>query len=489
MVNDGVAPPRASSMGRNVVFALSLLAVLCLFYGAWPVWRAFFPIEIDIKEPWNAFHVDAVLGKGALYPPISTLVANNYPPLSYYLIALLSSWSGLDAIYVGRALSFLSVVSIAVTVTLIIRTFNASWTAAILGGLWFFGSLVRFVDWYVAMNDPHLLALAISTAGLLWFLRRDPTRGAELPILLMVVAGFFKQVIVATPAAALLLLLSRNWRLALRAALVGAGAAILGIIACAAVYGMPFIEQLFLYPRQYSLLRALNSLERMGSLYPALLLAAIWAWHDRKSEAARFSTIYTSLAFTVYLSQKFGEVTDQNAQFELNVACAIGLGLAFDRLAVIPLTARFDINRIRLSILAILSACLLAGPGLEPYYLVASSDYRAQFWKNAEVTRDEIRRIAAIPTQNVTCNVPTVCRAAGKPFTYDVTLVGQKYYESCSSFRQLEARLETEELRTEKIDDRAWLLPLYRQLPHGRMPKPLKPGVVLKGAAPCDEGG
>ncbi len=320
-----VSTSRTAIVQRYDVTMVAVFAVLCAFYSAWPVWRAFFPLEIDIKEPWNAYHTDAVLHDGQLYPDLSGLVANNYPPLWYYLTGALAGF-GLDAIYIGRALSFAALLALAAIIALLIRRFNAGWPAAALGGFFFLGTMVRFADWYVAMNDPHLPALAIMMAALLWFLHRDPARSVELPILLMVVAGFFKQALVAIPAMALFLVARHSPRRALRAALIAGASVAAAVVLFAAIYGMSFVDQIFFYPREISIKRAWNSLARIGMLAPALAFWAVWIWHDRRSEAARFSTTFVLFALAAYLLQKLGAGVDVNAAFELYAASQSPLG-------------------------------------------------------------------------------------------------------------------------------------------------------------------
>src|SRR4051794_2014716 len=86
------------------VFALGALAVA---YSTWPIWRALFPLEIDIDEPWNAYWADAVLQGHSFYPALDSLIINNSPPLSFYLIAGIERL-GVEAIGAGRALSLLA---------------------------------------------------------------------------------------------------------------------------------------------------------------------------------------------------------------------------------------------------------------------------------------------------------------------------------------------------------------------------------------------
>ena len=451
---------------RSTIFAVSGFSALCLFFGAWPIWRAFFPMEIDLKEPWNAYHTDAVASGAMLYPDLNGLIANNYPPLWYYLTAALSSL-GFDAIYVGRALSFAAILVLVAAIVLCIRHFKAAWTGAILGGVFFFGLMVRYADWYVGMNDPHVPALAIMMVALVWFLRRDPRRGAELPILLMVVAGFVKQAIIAIPAMTLFLLARRSPRLATRAALVGGGAALAGLALCTAISGPAFFKEIFFYPREMSLSRGWGSLARVAPLLPALVLWGIWVWHDRASEAARFSITFVIFTFAGFVVQKIGAGVDINAAFELYVAVAVAIGLTFDHIADVPLFWGMTVQTREVAVVAVLALGLIAAPGLEPYLLVTSPSYRAQFFENADLMRAEIRRIAAIPGP-VHCDILTVCRAAGKAFVYDDFFIGQLGRVTGLTMPELRSRVWAAGFRYEPVDPHASVQPLQRQLFYGR---------------------
>jgi hypothetical protein len=55
---------------------------------------------------------------------------------------------------------------------------------------------------------------------------------------------------------------------------------------------------------------------------------------------------------------------------------------------------------------------------IEPALVLLDSDYRAQYFANAEVVWEEAARIAKIPGP-VACDFKVVCRLAGKPFSYD----------------------------------------------------------------------
>jgi hypothetical protein len=440
---------------------------MCLFYSAWPVWRSFFPLEIDLKEPWNAYHADAAFGAGDLYPELTSLVANNYPPFWYYLTCVISRF-GIDAIYVGRALSLFATVVLSVTIGVSIRSFKTGWPAAVLGSFLFLGLMVRYADWYVGMNDPNLLALAFMMIGLTCFLRDEQKKGGEGPLLLMVVGGFFKHSLLAIPVTTLWLLAKRNSWIAARGLLVSALAAFAGILVFTMVYGRAFLDQMFFYPRELSIGRLWDSFGRLGGLVPSFIIWAIWAWHDRGSEAVRFTATFVFVSLATYLLQKLGAGTDINAQFELNIALAMGVGLAFDRVATVPEFWGYRVPTRRLTIIGTLAIGLLIAPGLEPYYLL-SSDYRAAFSRNSEIVQSEITRIANIPGA-VRCTIDTVCRAAGKPFTFDAFFAGQKGATGQWTAVEFNALLDAKSLQNEKIDSRASVGPLQRQLFYGRSP-------------------
>ena len=101
--------PAATRLQTILIWSIAVLAALFL---VWPVWRAFFPMEIWGNEGWNAYHADAAMrGAAQLYPPTDGLIANNYPPLSYYVLGWLGQLFG-DPLYVGRAVSILSTLAI-----------------------------------------------------------------------------------------------------------------------------------------------------------------------------------------------------------------------------------------------------------------------------------------------------------------------------------------------------------------------------------------
>ena len=181
-------------------------------------------MEIWGNEGWNAYHADAAMrGAAQLYPPTDGLIANNYPPLSYYLMGWLGRLFG-DPLYVGRALSILSTLGIGAAAAAVVRQFGGSRAGALLAGFWLVATLARFFEFYVGMNEPQLFGLAVMSAGFAWFWKRHADGRAVEPAVLRDGARGLHQAQLHHAAAGRACSGSwlDNWRLGLRATLVGA---------------------------------------------------------------------------------------------------------------------------------------------------------------------------------------------------------------------------------------------------------------------------
>jgi hypothetical protein len=453
---------RAAPPSRLTAVLIWLLAVLAGLFLVWPVWRAFLPLEIWGNEGWNAYHADTVMRGGTLYPPPSGFVANNYPPLSFFLIGWLGHLLG-DPLYVGRALSILSTLGIAVAAAIMVRQFGGSRSASVVAGVWLVATLARFFEFYVGMNEPQLLGLLVMAAALVWFLKRHAAgRPVEPAVLLMVLAGFVKHNAIAVPAAALLWLTLDNWRLGLRAALTGGIAAAVGLALCAWLFAPYFIPDM-LMPRTYELARSFSNLGRLQFILPALVLWAIWAHAERQSKEARFTALMIGVALVTYMVQKAGSGVDENAQFELVFATAIGIGLAYDRLPNDPWRTGWSPGAIRLLVLGVLILRLLLSTRLEFAYVILSPQYRALAAEHAAVARAEAARVAAIPGP-VACTNLVVCRAAGKPFVWDHFKVDMMVQTGTMTPLQLFQSMRRQAIIEDRTDPRANVTSIWRRM-------------------------
>jgi hypothetical protein len=452
-------PAAQTRLTSILIWSLAALAALFL---VWPVWRAFLPMEIWGNEGWNAYHADQAMRGTGLYPQPDGLVANNYPPLSYYLIGRLGRVFG-DPLYVGRAVSIFSTLCIGAAASAVVRQFGGSRAGALIAGFWFVATMARFFEFYVGMNEPQLLNLAVMSASFAWFFKRHAEgRGVEPAVLVMVLAGFIKHNFITLPLVALIWLALDNWRLALRAALVGGAAAALGLALCALVFAPYFVADM-LMPRAYHLARALSTLGRLQFILPAMALWAIWAWHESRSKAARFTALLIGIALPLCLLQKSGAGVDENAQFELIFATAVGIGLAYEGLLRDPLRTGWQPQRISAIVLGILIVRLLISSRLEFAYVLFSPQYRALAAEHAAITRAEAARVAAIPGP-VACQNLVVCRMAGKPFVYDHFWITQLVETGRMTWQQVEQLARRQAIVRDDTDPRANVTSLWRRM-------------------------
>ena len=301
--------------------------------------------------------------------------ANDYPPLSFYLIGALAAFG--DALYIGRALSLLATLGIGLAAALVVRQFGGSRAAAAVAGLWFVATMARFFEFYVGMDEPQLLAQSIMAVALVWLLKRHGEgRAVEPAVLLMVAAGFVKHNLIVVPVVALAWVARDDWRAGCAPRSSGAVAAAAGLALCAFLFAPNFIPDM-LTPRTYQLARSFTNLGRLQFILPALALWAIWAWAERRGRPARFTALMIGIGLAIYMLQKAGSGVDENAQFELVFATAIGIGLAYDRLPSDPWRTGWSPQAIRLLVLGVLIARLVLSTRLEFAYVLASPQYRA----------------------------------------------------------------------------------------------------------------
>ena len=443
--------------------AIGALGVLALVLFVWPLWRAQLPLEVWGNEGWNAYNADAAWGAGPLYPSPDALAANNYPPLSFLTIGGLSRLFG-DALNVGRVLSLLATLGLGAIAAILVRQLGGGRGAAAVAALWFIATMARFFDAYVGMNDPSLLAICIMASGLSWFLARlTAKRAVEPAVLVMVAAGFFKHDIIVMPAVALLWLFLKDRRLGLRAALFGVTAAIAGLALCRAIYGADFIADL-LMPRTYHLDRSLYALGRLQFVLPAIAVWAVWAWFERETSAARFTALLIGFGLATYVLRKAGAGVDENAQFELVFATAIGVGMAFARQPVGALAMRWPKTRIRTVMLVVLVLRLLASTRTEFAHVLFSPDYRDLAASHAEIAWAEAARIASSPGP-VACSNLVVCRMANKPFLYDAFRVEMLRNTHTLSNEAIGSAIRAQGLTFATIDPRANVTSLWRRYP------------------------
>jgi hypothetical protein len=453
--NPNFEESKASDRSRFIILLLAIMAILAVLYIAWPVWRAQWPMEIDRNEGWNALQIDRLRGNLPRYPSANALIVNNYPPLSFILIRWIADF-GIDPLYVGRILSLLATLTAALGIAAIIAHFQGGFRAVAAGSLWYLATMSRFFDSYVGMNDPNLLGLAVMIWAFSWVLRVQAKGGMiEAPFILMVAAGFCKHTLFAVPCCAFLWLLNADWRLALRVGIAGGAAAIGGLVICSAFYGPAFFEQLTM-PRVMHAHRLVAGFGRLQWIIPAFIIWAVWAWDRRRTEQARFTVLFVIFGIFDHALQQLGDGIDDNSQFELIAALAVGIGLAFE-FATPNQRLRLSAMTNRAILLIILIVRLLLNSRIEPYLLIASEQFRKIGPGSAAIVQREVNRISEIHG-DVSCSIMTVCHFAGKRFAFDSFAIGQRNALAGVSL-PLEKTPGAEQIHFEIIDPNASMKP------------------------------
>lgn len=368
------------------------------------------PFPFDPNEGWNAYHTAALMSGHPLYPGHEAYLVNNYPPLSFYLVGLVG-WVVGDAIVAGRIGSLLAVAAIMAMMAALARRNGAAKSVAALPGLWFLAGLLVTTD-YVGMDDPQLLAQAVSLAGLVVLTGRGRV---ALAAALFVAAFFVKHAVVALPAAALVWQLLENRKRAVELALWGIGLLAAGLIAFRIGYGVSLFA-VVASARGYSVDQLVQQLTHWLSWTgPAIVALGGLVILAPRDSGVRLAAIYAGIAIVIGTCFLGGAGVDPNVMFDADIALALGVGL---------MVQRMDGWR------QPVAAAVLVAP---LFYTVASDkDWQAAnldpaaLANEAAVARADIAFMAAQKGPGL-CEMLAFCYWAGKPAAVDMFNIGQAF--------------------------------------------------------------
>jgi hypothetical protein len=400
MTMNGTASKNAARWATAILLALlALFAAIALFHsGAGALFRA----PQNFLEGWNAYFAEAAF-HGALYRPYEAPVTNNYPPLSYYLIGALAQLGG-DPIYIGRVLSAVAAIVVAVNIGVILRTLGVDRIVAAAVGIAFLGFIAAPFDEFIATNEPQWLAHAVMTSGLTMFLRGYPGRGAVAgAAIVMLSAGLIKHNLLPVPLAVTVWLLLGDrprfwlWAAACAAATAVAFALFWGL------YGPLAFESILRVQREYRPLPALNAAYEfiLPTLPLLVLLFASGALADRR---VRLLGLYAAFALVWGLFTMGADGVIHNALLDFYIAVALLTGASMRRLG--------ETVRVYALVVLVLPLAVLASNLPKPHRVWQSLQQL-----EAEFGDDEAAVRAA--DGPVLCLSSTLCYWAGKTFEYD----------------------------------------------------------------------
>lgn len=349
-------------------------------------------VPLDPNEGWNAAHAIAAM----LYPPSGSLMVNNYPPLSFYLVRALIRHGG-DPVIAGRWISLVSFLCAGGGIAAVLRWMDCSARAAAFAVL-FFAAVLLIASDYVGMDDPQLLGHAVQVAALLLLLR-DRTIAAAL---LFAASLFIKHNLLALPLAAGVWLLVQDRRAGLQFILWGTAFALAGLVAFQLFFHTSLLAQLA-SPRLSSVANLATAVSHLWwVLLPAASMAGLWP--DRTS---LFCTLYGTAALGLGLIFAAGDGVDANVFFDLAIALSLSLGLTVER-------GRWPI--------------LAAASAVPPLIFLALHLHDSNFFFNRSFAEESARDIAFVKSRPgpALCDQLSLCLWAGKGADLDVFNIGEQ---------------------------------------------------------------
>ena len=406
--------PRGEMFGRSaLLLLLAAIAILGTLRAAMIIPD---PAPLDPNEGWNAYHALAAMAGHGLYPLQVSLMVNNYPPLSFYLVGGLGHWLG-DMILAGRLVSLLAFFLVSAGIAGLARRMGCGPGVAVFAALLFADTLLLYSD-YVAMDDPQLLGHAFDIAGI-FLLLREPRKVSVLlaAALLLGIAGFIKHNLVVAPLVMAVWLWRQDRRAATIFILTGSALAIAGLGLFHLIYGVGLAAQLA-SARIYSMANLETALWAWlpWGFAPLLIAIALWRRHGG-DKYVLLCTLYALIGFAAGCIFSGGDGVDANAMFDADIGLVLCCALALQRFVTPPVKA----------IIVLLCALSLAN-GL---WLAASADaLQPGYWlhplsEETAQARGDIDLLRAHPGAAF-CETPSLCYWAGKPGLVDVFNIGEQ---------------------------------------------------------------
>lgn len=399
-------------MAAPVWFGIALIVSLALGRLWWLPAHA----SHNINEGWNAGHLARAWGPGLLYPAPDALIANNYPPLSFWLIGLVQPLVG-DSIIAGRLVSLASEAAVGAVTFLLVRRLTGARDWAVAGALFFAGFAVTLLRGYLAMNDPQWLAQALMAGALVLLVPRAaserpmPGRVAAAAVL-TVAGGLVKHNLVAVPIAVTLWLFVAERRSFLIWAITGTALVTAACAALFAIWGRDVFLDVLGPARSYSALRmAAHGVPLLLLAAPGLLAARPLLDHWREDPRRLLPLFLLAVAIPTAILQRSGDGVDINATFETVVALAIAVPVGCSLRAERPG---------RWFALALLPACALV-----PVALLADARELTGRGAAERDWRPFIQRIAAARGP-VACDDQALCHWAGRRSALDFFAMKQR---------------------------------------------------------------
>jgi hypothetical protein len=397
------------------VLCLMAVTVIALFW--FPVKRSFANVEVNYNEGWNTYRDAMVASKIPLYgtPPQGFGTTTAYPPLSFHLIGSLGRTSTFTAI--GREISLISLFVTGVFIFLIVRHEGGSREAAIFSFLLYEIGVALLRADRIGMNDPQLLAEAVSIAGL-YFYVRNPNSHRHLCVsaILFCLAGFTKHTLIAFPAAVAIDLLFRSRK----GLVIWAGVLLVSVgffTAMTFLIDGPYFPQHLMGgggKRAYSSWMAWSGYHHYVGIFQSLLvIATAWSIRAFRSHRVLVFAFILSHILAFWMAGGFG--VDLNIFFNALATSVIACGMALSDITVTAENWRPGLWSAALMMFAIFFVSIMIFvPGQlrrDRQGLKVLSIHQIEFESALEFVKSR--------SGPALCESLLLCYEAGKPFEYE----------------------------------------------------------------------
>ncbi len=434
---------------RNGAYALvALLGLAVLFCLAAELLTLPAHVLKNYNEGWNAYHAwEAMHAPALLYPQAPSLLTNNYPPLSFFLVGLVSKIIP-DAIIAGRLVAFASTLGIGLCLGFAARAVGCTRWQGLIAALLFWAAPWVIVK-FSAMDDPQMLGDLFDAIALLLILRgpRDTARIA-LAALFLTLAEFVKPLYVTLPLALLVWLFVTERRSAGLLAAFGIGFALIGYAATALflhteLLGFLFSPRLFFWskltgqPGQWLLVEALP------------FLAVLSLLRQPRQDVAFLAGLYAALAFVLAVLFSGGDGVSASQMMEPAMASAFGAALFLNRMPAKSWTFP------ALGLVAGLQAVMLV---LSFLGLWALRPALPELMASGDATRHDVA-VLAQRLQPVMCETLALCYWAGHSAQVDAFGITQAFARQVRDPRDLTRLLDARAFRMIQLQPRSIFAP------------------------------
>ncbi|MDB5643693.1 MAG: hypothetical protein JWN07_3010 [Hyphomicrobiales bacterium] len=405
---------------RAVVIAFFAVAALLL---ALPIIGVFTYVSRDYNEGWNGYQAVSLLTGKSLYPSPSDFATNNYPPVSFLIVA---AATGLikDPILAGRFVSLLSMLAVAWSVTIVARSLTGNRLLGFFAGAYVLAYAGVWFNAFTALNDPEWLSHAFQLAGLAVLFQHDlktnSVRRISACALLMCLGAFVKHNSVVLPLATTLWLARYDRRAALVFAGVGLLASCVGLLISYLTFGSSIFVAVLGHARTFALSHALSQASLIAvSLVPYGVIAfAAWLVSPR-NPAVTFVGVYWLAAAVLGSVARLGAGVDVNVYFDAGIAAALVAAVAVAVMA--PAPPDHQRGRMIAALCLLLATPLIGG-------LWKAIDYQRSMRTVLASVDDGQKMISLIRNTPgpVACSDMAWCLWAGKEREVDFFNYGQK---------------------------------------------------------------